>query len=457
MKTVRLRPRKALPFYGRHPWALDSALETVDKSVAPGDAVRLVNDKGQFIAHGLYNPNSRIRVRLYSWREETPLDAAFWTDRVNRAIRLREDLNLLGQGEACRLVFSESDGLSGLIVDRFADWLVIQPTALGIYQRRDEIVAALQERLSPRGVLVRADASTAEREGFEEAEPQWYGEIPQGPIEITENGLKYEVDLISGQKTGFYLDQRDNRRVAGSLCRGKRVLDVCCYTGGFGLNALRQGAAEVLAVDSSEHAIEQARRHAELNGLSNYTVERGDAFPYLERLVADGRKFDVVILDPPKFAGRRSRVEDALRAYHRLNRFAVDLLAEGGYLVTCSCSGNVTREQFLINLTAVAQKSRREVQVLEQRGAAPDHPVSATCLESEYLKCFIARVGPMERSIDLPKVEPGAEGTAPAERRSGPKPKKHTGTSSDGTRLGTVLGFEEEADSAPPPEDLRDV
>jgi 23S rRNA (cytosine1962-C5)-methyltransferase len=217
--------------------------------------------------------------------------------------------------------------------------------------------------------------------------------LPAGPIEIEEHGIRYQIELSEGQKTGFYLDQRDNRRAAAAYCRGKRVLDMFCYTGGFAMCAAKLGqAAEVLGIDTSKKAVAQARANAQLNGLANVAFDTGDGFQTLDSMLGQERQFDAVILDPPKFARNKGGVNQALMAYHRLNRAAIGLLPPGGILVTCSCSGGVTREDFLLMLSGVAQKSGRDLQILEQRGAAADHPVSATCLETEYLKCFVCRV-----------------------------------------------------------------
>jgi 23S rRNA (cytosine1962-C5)-methyltransferase len=234
----------------------------------------------------------------------------------------------------------------------------------------------------------------AQLEGVEIAEGHVWGELPLGPIAIREHGLVYEVDLHVGQKTGFYLDQRENRSAAAAYMQGRRVLDLFCYTGGFAMTAVKLGGArEVLGIDSSKKAIAQARRNTELNGLANVSFDVGDGFQTLDALLDRGERFEAVILDPPKFARGRSGLNQALMAYHRLNRAAVELLNPGGILVTCSCTGSVSREDFLLMLSGVAQKSGRDLRVLEQRGAAPDHPVSATCLETEYLKCLICEVG----------------------------------------------------------------
>ena len=430
---VILKPRKALPFYGRHPWVLASAVDRVEPtSLASehfldldGQVVDLINEKGRFIARGFYNGQSRIRVRLFTWQESEPLDEGLFRRRLAAAIDLRRRIGYepaVGQAAslpsasvdkqaacryddsdkqaacryeqtATRLVFSEADGLSGLIVDRYGDCLAVQPTSLAMAQRVEMIVQILQELLVPRAIVLRTEKSMAQLEGIELSEGQVWGELPEGPLTIREHGLAYEVDLHSGQKTGFYLDQRENRRTAAGYLRGRRVLDMFCYTGGFAMAASRLGgASEVVGIDSSKRAIAQAQRNAELNGLPNVRFEIGDGFQTLDAYIQQGAKFDAVILDPPKFARGRGGANQALMAYHRLNRAAVELLTPGGILISCSCTGGVTREDFQMMLSGVAQKSRRDMRILEQRGASPDHPVAATCLETEYLKCMICEI-----------------------------------------------------------------
>jgi 23S rRNA (cytosine1962-C5)-methyltransferase len=250
--------------------------------------------------------------------------------------------------------------------------------------------------LRPRGIVVKQERGIEKLEGFSiaegSAESQW-GEIPNEAIFIVENELKYGIDLRAGQKTGFYVDQRDNRLAAAKYAKGRRVLDMFCYSGGFGMNAAKHGEAhDILCVDTSARAIALAEENAKLNGISNMRFTVGDGFDTLTEFGARGERFGMIILDPPKFARSRGSVNDALMAYHKLNRMAVDLLEPGGILVTCSCSGHVTREDFQDMLAGVSQRSRRDIQFLEQRGPAADHPTSATCLEGEYLKCFICRV-----------------------------------------------------------------
>jgi 23S rRNA (cytosine1962-C5)-methyltransferase len=390
-----LKPRKARPFFGRHPWVLDSAIEQVEGGLADGDVAELFTDRGEWIARGIYNSQSRIRLRLYTWSADEPLDDRFWRRKIEAAIALRAELFPSTRHTAVRLVFSEGDGLSGLIVDRYGDYLVLQIAALAIARRIDLIAQILVDLLQPRCVLERYDRDVARLEGLTAAisDDVALGEPPAGPVFIEEHGIRYGVDLAAGQKTGFYLDQRENRRSAAGYLRGRQVLDLFCYSGSFALCAARLGgASEVLAIDSSPKAIALAKANAELNEINNVRFECGDAFRSLESLAASGKQFGGVVLDPPKFARRRQAVDEALRAYHKLNLMALDVLEPGGILVTCSCSGHVTREDFVHTLAEVAQRSGRDIQILEQRGAASDHPISATCLESEYLKCFICRV-----------------------------------------------------------------
>jgi 23S rRNA (cytosine1962-C5)-methyltransferase len=390
---VVLKPRKAMPFLGRHPWVFGSAIQYIDGEFVDGDVVDLLGEKAGFIARGVINTRSKVHVRLYSWNESVALDDSFWRSRLESAVQLRRSLDLLGSHRAGRLVFSEADGLSGLIVDQYGEYLVAQLNALAIARRWDRLLPILVDLLKPKGVIVRGDKSLAKEEGLEVETQVAWGEAPDGPVFIEQHGIRFGVDLLAGQKTGFYLDQADNRVAAARYLTGRRVLDLFCYSGAFALLASRLGgAAEVLGIDGSERAIATARANAELNGTTNVRFEQRDGFEALDELRSQGEKFGAVILDPPKFARHRGRVDEALRAYHRINRLAVEILEPNGILVTCSCSGGVSREDFFLMLSAVAQKTGRNIQVLEQRGASADHPTSVSCPETDYLKCFICRV-----------------------------------------------------------------
>lgn len=390
---VVLKPRKSKPFFGRHPWVLDSGVARVEGQPADGDVVDLHSHQGNFIARGVINSRSRIRVRLYTWNENEPLDEDFWRRKIEAAVRLRTSLGYTEPEGAVRLVFSEGDGLSGLVADRYAGYLVLQATALAVAVRLPMIAEILGQLIRPVGIVLRTEKGIAQAEGIELRDGPLCGDALPSDLQIAEHGLRYHVDLAEGQKTGFYLDQRDNRHAAAKYLAGRSVLDMFCYSGGFGFHAVRAGAREVLGIDTSEKAVTLAWANAELNGIENIRFQRGNCFPTLEALQAEGRRFGAVILDPPKFARSRRSIDEALRAYHYLNRLGVELLEPGGILVTCSCSGHVGREDFLDMLLGVAQQTGQSLQVLEVRGAAPDHPVMITCPESEYLKCVICRAG----------------------------------------------------------------
>jgi 23S rRNA (cytosine1962-C5)-methyltransferase len=391
--TVFLKPKKARPFFGRHPWVLDSAVLRIEGNPQPGDVVDLATHDGNFVARGLFNPESRIRVRLYAFDAAEKLDDAFLRKRIERAISLRKTLGFDDRSGAARLINSEGDDLSGLIVDRFADWLCVQFTARAMHCRVDLICDILEETVRPAGILLRStERGLGKLEGLHITDGLVRGRLPNGPVFINEHGLQFGVDLSEGQKTGFYLDQRDNRQAAARFAGGRRVLDMFCYSGGFSIACAKAGAASVLAVDGSAKATALAEGNAGLNGAACVSVETSDAFKKLDALASAGERFGMVILDPPKFARSRSTLDEALRAYHRVNRQGVDLLEPGGILVTCSCSGVVSRDDFLMMLSGVAQRSGRSISILECRGAADDHPVSVSCLDGEYLTCVIARV-----------------------------------------------------------------
>lgn len=403
LPRVLVKPRRALPFFHRHPWVYKTAVSGVSGNPSPGAEVAVFTHDQEFLGRGLINPNSQILVRLYGWDAGTPLDEAFWSSRLDAAIALRRRLPApwgAGQGgrfdsdTACRLVFSEADGLSGLTVDRYGDWLLVQFTSLAMAERKETIVRLLEEKLHPRGIWLRTEKGMRENEGLEAADGLIRGEAPPRPLTIRDGGVQYRVDVVEGQKTGGYLDQSANRIAAARYCSGRRVLDLFCYSGGFGITALKEGGAtDVLAVDVSESALALAALNAALNGVSDrIRFEKSKAFDALERLSAAGEKFDTVILDPPKMARNRASLNQALRGYFSLNRLALDVLSPGGILVTCSCTGLVTHDDFREVLSTVAAKSGRAIRVLESRGASPDHPTSVHCPETNYLKCVIAAV-----------------------------------------------------------------
>jgi 23S rRNA (cytosine1962-C5)-methyltransferase len=389
---VILLPRRARPFYGRHPWVFAGAIASVIGEPTDGDEVDVLSHGGHFIARGIYNSKSKIRVRLYSWSPDQPLDDNFFRDRLDEAVRLRDQLGLNAPGKACRLVFSEGDGLSGLTVDRYDRWLVVQFTSLGMARQSDMWSQLLSKRLGPDGIYLRTERGIGKLEGLELHDGPLAGTPPTEPVEIEENGLQFRINLTEGQKTGFYLDQRENRQAVARLAAGRRVLDAFCYTGGFGLHAARAGAREVQGIDASEPALDLARVNARINDLANLAFVREDVFDQLDQLVQSKERFGLVILDPPKFARSRNAVEEALRGYRRLQTLALRLLESDGFLVTCCCSGLITMSMLDDLLAQLAAEERRSIQILERRGQAIDHPVSATCPESNYLKCLVSRV-----------------------------------------------------------------
>jgi 23S rRNA (cytosine1962-C5)-methyltransferase len=395
LASVILKPKRAQPFYGRHPWVFAGAVDRVDGTPADGDEVLLRSSTGNFIARGLFNSQSKILVRLYNWDDEDrPLDRAFFRDRLAAALRLRHDLLRLdaGPASAYRVCFSESDRLSGMVVDRYGEWLTVQFTALGLANRRSEIAETLAELLKPRGIYLRTEKGIGKLEGCELHDGPIWGEPPPAEHIIEENGLRFAVNLAEGQKTGYYLDQRDNRAAVAGYARDRRVLDAFSYSGGFGVYATKAGARHVDCVDASEAALALARRNAELNGLDQLTTTKADVFHHLAALAADGTKYGVVVLDPPKFARNRAAVPDALKGYRRLHQLALKLLEPDGVLVSCCCTGLISMTDLEDIVAQTAIESKRDAQILERRGPSPDHPVSVACRESGYLKCIVTRV-----------------------------------------------------------------
>lgn len=395
LPQLRLKPGRQFPFLARHPWVHAHALIQDGSDLERGQIVELVDMDGNFLARGLVNPHSRLRVRLYTYDHGTQIGPDLWRSRIDAAIARRKLVNPASEMEAERLIFSESDLLSGLIVDRYADCLGVQFTAGALMKWREPILDHLQKACSSRQIVVRVDEKTAKYEGIEPESGTLAiaGSEIADSVAYSQNGLQLAVDLQGGQKTGGYLDQRANHAAAAAYMSGKRVLDVCCYTGGFGLVAAHQGAESVTAIDSSASALEAAKTAAERNDVAEkMSFVQDDCFDALKRLTEEGQKFDAVILDPPRFAGSRHQIDQAVRAYRRLNSSAVDLLPPGGILVTCSCSGRVSRADFLNMLTDAGRRRQRDIIILENRGPAPDHPLAVSCPESDYLKCIIAQV-----------------------------------------------------------------
>lgn len=400
-----------------HPFVYQKMVRQADPAARPGDIVSIYDKSGRFFGRGLYNPRSQIVIRVLA-QGDTPIDAAFWRARLEQAVALRRRLHLDEVTDAYRLVHSEGDGLSGLIAERYADCLVFEVFSLGIFERYEElsgILAAMlgspscldrPEQASPTWrTVLRADERIERLEGFRV--PARLRRLLEGPgephasgaaggssarITIREHGLRYRVDVKEGHKTGFFCDQRDNRLRVARLCRDATVLDLCCYTGGFALCAQKLGGArETAAVDLDEAAIAIARENANLNQ-TRVDFVYADVFTYMRQMLANGRQFDVAVLDPPKLATYRGEYDDALRKYHDLNHLAVQMVRPGGVLLTCSCSGLVSRPVFTETVYRAAQRTGRTLQLFDESGAAPDHPVLLNCPESSYLKALWFRV-----------------------------------------------------------------
>ncbi len=388
---LRLKPQRHFPFFARHPWVHAHSLAEDGRDLDPGQVVDLHDHDGNFVARGVINPNSRLRIRLYAFDSSIEVSESLFRSRIEASVARRRLSQPADLQSAERLVFSESDLISGLIVDRYADCLSVQFTAACLLRWQQPILEQLQQSSGCNHVIVRIDQKVAKHEGIE-PESRWHVGGVEGRVAYQQNGLEWTVDLQGGQKTGGYLDQRLNHEAAAKYMVGKRILDVCCYNGGFGLVAAKAGATHVQAIDSSEAALNAAKETAQANGLTSVDFTQADCFDELKRLGEAGESFDAIVLDPPRFAGSRHQIDSALRAYHRLNASAVDLLPPGGVLVTCSCSGRVSRSDFLNMLLDVGRRRRRDLVMLENRGPAPDHPVAISCPESDYLKCVIAQV-----------------------------------------------------------------
>ena len=309
---IVLKARRAKPFFGMHPWVYAGAIEKIDGGPRDGDVVELVSHEGGFVARGLFNSQSKIRARLYTWDPAVALDADFFRRQLAAAIHLRRDmLHLMGPGQACRLVFSEADGLSGLTVDCYDRWLVAQFTSLALARQRDLFADLLTELLHPDGIYLRTERGIGQLEGLELQDGPLRGDVPTTPIEIEEHGLRFHVSLTEGQKTGYYLDQRDNRQVIAKLAVGRRMLDAFCYSGGcLACTPPAPVPPAVRGIDGSDAALQLARTNAELNGLTNVAFEKADVFGRLGQLGAANERFGVVVLDPPKFARTGSAVDE---------------------------------------------------------------------------------------------------------------------------------------------------
>lgn len=391
MAVVHLTRDRGKRVESGHPWVYQTEIDRVEGDYTPGDIVDVVDHRGRFLGRGYINPISMITVRIMTTQRER-VDGEFLRGRIEAAWRLRRDVLEDENSDSCRVVFGESDFLPGLIVDKFADQLVIQTLALGIDRWKDVIVEALDEIVRPRGIYERNDVPVRELEGLEQRKGWLRGSFDP-TIVIRENGLRLHVDFANGQKTGYFLDQRENRASIKEFARGARVLDCFCYTGSFALHAAMYGAKDVIGIDISDDAIKMAERNAALNGLENRcTFIAGNVFDELRSLDRAGRTFDLVILDPPAFAKSKSGLDGAIRGYKEINLRAMRILSPGGFLATSSCSYHVSESLFLEVVREAARDAKRMLRLIEMRRQARDHPILLGYDESYYLKYLILQV-----------------------------------------------------------------
>lgn len=362
----------------------------VDPAAKAGDIVAVYDKAGRPFGHAFYHDRSQIALRMLSY-DAASIDDAFFRERLARAVEWRERLFAGDEAtNAWRLVHAEGDGLSGLIAERYADWIAIEVFSLGVARRIDLFKRLLGELTGLRRFVVRADERICRLEGFQI--PAAASDVPPPTVTVKEHGVRFRVDLRAGHKTGFFCDQRENRRRFASFCRGANVLDVCCYTGGFGVYAKKIGHAEsVTGVDLDEQAVALAQRNADLNQVRIDHVH-ADAFGYLRQMQQNGRAYDVVVLDPSKFVNSREEFREGANKYVDLNTLGMSVVKPGGLLLTCSCSGLVSPEDFLGMVKAAANRLRRPLQIVDQTAAGSDHPVMANCPESAYLKAVWARL-----------------------------------------------------------------
>ncbi len=393
MKQIILHKGKDKAAWQLHPWVFSGAIRTITGEPENGEIAEVLNTGGEFLAYGAYNNRSRVAVRLLEWHRDIPVDEGWWRHKLQTAFTNRMHL-LNGQHNAARLVFAEADFLPGLIADKYGDYISVQIHAAVTEKMKHIIIEELVKQFDPKGIYERSDLGSREHEGLPDHNGVLYGAAPPEFAAIIENGIHYHVNIAEGQKSGFYCDQRENRRLTAQYVHNKRVLDCFCYSGGFTLNALAAGASEVISVDSSALAVATLQRNVALNGLdaARHTAVRSDVNQYLRTLGVQEERFDVIILDPPKYAPTRSALEKASRAYKDLNRRGLMLLEQGGLLATFSCSGAMDIETFKQVVAWAALDAGRQIQFIRQFSQPADHPVRASFPEGEYLKGLLVRV-----------------------------------------------------------------
>ena len=398
MACARLRRGEGRMLKKGGPWVYDNEIDLIEGEYENGDLVRVLDYDGWELGTGFVNTGSKLTIRMLSRKKGAVIDEDFFRSRVKDAYEYRKKVvDTAGAKSGYRVIFGEADFLPGLVVDKFADVLVVQSLALGMDRFKELIIRLLKECMEEdgvkiRGVYERSDAKVRENEGLTKVRG-FLGEPFDTRVEIEENGVRYLVNVEDGQKTGFFLDQKYNRLAIQKLCRGARVLDCFTHTGSFALNAAAAGAREVIGVDASEAGVNLARENAALNGMSERVrFECADVFELLPRLEAAGERFDLVILDPPAFTKSRSSVKNAVKGYREINLRGMKLVKDGGFLATCSCSHFMTQELFAQTIGQAADNVHKRLKQAEYRTQAPDHPILWAADESYYLKFYIFQV-----------------------------------------------------------------
>lgn len=394
MKKLILKKGREKAILRRHPWIFSGAVKSIEGPPESGETVAVYDSRGHFLARAAYSPDSQIRARIWTWDEDTVIDRAFFQQRIRNAAAQRQSWIDRDNTTAWRLVHAESDGLPGLIVDRYEEVLVMQVLSAGMAHWRETIADCLADLLAPSAIYERSDVTVRELEGLPESTGLVRGSLPDQPLTILENGLRFRVDVVTGQKTGFYLDQRDNRAFCRSLAAGKDVLNCFAYTGGFSVASLAGGARTVLSIDSSEEALDLARENGTLNALpeEDHATLAGDVFESLRLLRDQGRQFDLVILDPPKFAPTASQARQAARGYKDINLYGFKLLRPGGVLMTFSCSGGIDAAFFQKIVADAALDAAVDARICHRMDQAPDHPTLLAFPEGSYLKGLVCQV-----------------------------------------------------------------
>lgn len=378
----------------KHPWIFSGAIEKVEGNPANGETIQIFSSNKTMVGIGSYSPSSQIRVRVWSFNPEEKIDKDFFRKKFLAASQFRKRIVDTSQTNAYRIINSENDGLPGLIVDRYADYLICQFLSSGSDFHKKIITETLDEVFNPIGIYERSDVEIRIKEGLEPTKGTLSGKEPDDLIQILENGLKFSVDVKNGHKTGFYLDQRDNRKHVSEFSRGKNVLNCFSYTGGFSVYALSSGAKNLTQIEASESALDLSTKNIELNNPDDSKIENisGDVFEVLRKFRDERRTFDLIILDPPKFAESESQIQKASRGYKDINLLAIKLLNPGGILFTFSCSGHISQELFQKIVADAALDSGREVKIIKQLTQAADHPVALNFPEGLYLKGLVCYV-----------------------------------------------------------------